>query len=73
MSKKYDVVQAKEIPGQEKPKWINVGIAFQDEGKMPRIKLDALPIPNEKGEIWLNLFEQKSRDKDNKPRDNEPI
>ena len=29
----------------------------KEDGKPPRIKLEALPIPNKDGEIWLSLFE----------------
>lgn len=57
MKKQYNVSQAKEIEGREKPIWIKHGRAFEKEGKI-RIKLDSLPIPDKNGEIWLNLFEQ---------------
>jgi hypothetical protein len=57
MNKQYNVTQAKEIEGREKPIWIKHGRAFEKDGKI-RIKLDSLPIPDQKGEIWLNLFEQ---------------
>ena len=55
--KKYNVTQAKTIPGREKAVWIRHGIAFEnDQGKI-RVKLESIPIPDEKGEIWLSLFE----------------
>ena len=57
MNKQYNVTQAKEIEGREKPIWIKHGRAFEKDGKI-RIKSDSLPIPDQKGEIWLNLFEQ---------------
>ena len=53
MSKIYDVSQAKQIPDREKPKWLNIGTAFEKDGKINGIKLDVLPLPDEKGEIWL--------------------
>ena len=57
MKKRYNLVQAKDIPGRDKPIWLRHGTAFQnDDGKM-RIKLESLPIPNADGEIWLSLFE----------------
>jgi hypothetical protein len=35
-----------------------VGVAFdKEDGKPPRIKLEALPIPDQNGDIWLSLFE----------------
>jgi len=54
--KKYNVSQAKELP-DGKTRWIRVGIAFEKDGKPPRIKLYTLPIPNKDGEVWLSLFE----------------
>jgi hypothetical protein len=55
--KKYNVTQAKTIQGREKAVWIRHGIAFEnDQGKV-RVKLESIPIPDEKGEIWLSLFE----------------
>lgn len=55
--KKFNVVQAKEIPGREKPIWLRIGKAFEkDDGKL-RIKLEVLPLPNKEGDIWLSMFE----------------
>ena len=51
MKPKYNLSQAKEIPGRDKPYWVKVGIGLEKEGKI-RIKLDVLPIPNKDGEIW---------------------
>jgi hypothetical protein len=55
--KRYNVSQAKEVPGRDKPVWLRHGIAFQKDGKAVRIKLESLPLPNKDGEIWLTLFE----------------
>ena len=63
MKPKYNLSQAKEIPGRDKPYWVKVCIGLEKEGKI-RIILDVLPIPNKDGEIWLNLFEN---DKDDAP------
>ena len=57
MSKRYNVVQAKEIEGREKPFWVRLGTAFEG-AKGLSIKLDALPLPNRESEVWLKLFEQ---------------
>ena len=58
----YDVVSGRKVVGQDKKRWTNVGIAFEgDDGKITGIKLNALPLQNENGEIWLSLFEQKRR------------
>ena len=67
MSKIYDVSQAKQIPDREKPKWLNIGTAFEKDGKITGIKLDVLPLPDEKGEIWLRLFEHKKKHDNNDP------
>ena len=61
--KMYDVVSGRKVVGQEKKRGTNVCIAFEgDDGNISGIKLNALPLQNENGEIWLSLFEQKQRD-----------
>ena len=61
--KMYDVVWGRKVIGQDKKRWTNVGVAFEgDDGKITGIKLNALPLQNENGEVWLSLFEQKPRD-----------
>ena len=61
MNKRYNVVQAKSSPNQDKTFWHKHGVAFEKEGKIS-IKLESLPIPNAEGDIWLKLF-----DADDKP------
>ena len=39
MSKRFSVVQAKEVPGRDKPVWLRHGIAFQND-KGISIKLE---------------------------------
>ena len=56
MSKRFSVVQAKEVPGRDKPVWLRHGIAFEGD-KGISIKLESLPLPNKDGEVWLKLFE----------------
>ena len=54
--RKFNVTQAKTVQGRDKAVWIRHGIAFEnDQGKV-RVKLESIPIPDEKGEIWLSLF-----------------
>ena len=55
--KKFNVTQAKRIPGRDKAVWIRHGIAFENDSGKIRVKLESIPIPDEKGEIWLSLFE----------------
>ena len=61
--KMYDVVSGRKVIGQDKKRWTNVGVAFEgDDGKITGIKLNALPLQNENGEVWLSLFEQKPKE-----------
>jgi hypothetical protein len=56
MKKMFNVVQGqKRRSDPEKSDWVKLGIAFEDSKGM-RIKLNALPIPNQEAEIWLSLF-----------------
>lgn len=52
----FNVVQGqKRRNDPDKSDWVKLGIAFEDSKGM-RIKLNALPIPNQEAEIWLSLF-----------------
>ena len=63
MKKMYNVVQGqKRRNDPEKSDWVKLGIAFEDSKGM-RIKLNALPIPNQEAEIWLSLFPQDDKGK----------
>lgn len=67
VDKLFDVVQPKETGKQDdsgKPitRWQNLGIAFYKEGKITGIKLEALPLPDKNGEVWIRLFEQKPKE-----------
>lgn len=59
----HDVVSKigsyKDGEGNNKNKYINIGVLMEEDGKPNSIKLNALPIPDSNGEIWLNLFEKK--------------
>jgi len=61
MVKIMEIKQPRE--GKEgKTYWHKLGVKFVfDDGK-ESIKLDSLPLPNEKGEVWMNVFEQKPRE-----------
>jgi len=45
--------------GEEKTRWQKLGVAFEKDGRITSVKLEALPIPNKEGEIWLNIFPKK--------------
>lgn len=66
MAKKtYDVCTGRKYTtnqGEEKTAWTPIGKLFiKDDGKMS-VKLEALPLPNEKGEVWLSVFEPRPKD-----------
>ena len=55
----YKVVQAKK--SGEYTNWIHVGMAFKRENKFS-MKLETYPMPNENGEVWLQLYERSESD-----------
>jgi hypothetical protein len=57
-AKRWDVVSKR--PGREKTYFHRVGTAFQGE-KGISIKLDSQPLPDEKGEVWINLYEPREQ------------
>ena len=54
---RMNLVQAKNIEGRDKPIWLRIGSVFMETGKIKGIKLEVLPLPDEKGEVWLRVFE----------------
>lgn len=54
---RMNLVQAKNIEGRDKPIWLRIGSVFMEAGKIKGIKLDVLPLPDEKNEVWLRVFE----------------
>lgn len=60
----FDVCQSTgsytDSTGQEKKRWKNCGVGFQDEDGRISLKLEAYPLPNEKGEVWVNFFPKES-------------
>lgn len=53
MAQHMEIVSVR--PGKEKPVYIRIGAMFpaKDGKEGYTIKLDAMPLPNEKGEVWL--------------------
>ena len=61
MVKRMEIKQPR--AGKEgKTYWHKVGVKFLWDDGRESIKLDSLPLPNEKGEVWMNLFEPRPRD-----------
>ena len=61
MVKRMEIKQPR--AGKEgKTYWHKVGVKFVWDDGRESIKLDSLPLPNEKGEVWMNLFEPRPKD-----------
>jgi hypothetical protein len=63
--------------GVKRKEYINVGMLFEKEGRMS-IKLKGFinlaALQNEKGEVWLNVYEPKPKEtKENKEKSEKPI
>ena len=48
--------------GQEKMKYTKIGAWFENDQGQLSGKLDALPMPDEKGECWIKLFVPQPQD-----------
>ena len=48
--------------GQEKTNYTKIGAWFENDQGQLSVKLDALPMPDEKGECWLKLFVPQPQD-----------
>lgn len=61
MANRFDVLSPR--PGKDgKTYWLKVGAQFQSkDGIGWTIKLDALPLPDKDGNIWLSCKEPKER------------
>lgn len=61
MTTRYDLCTPRK--NGEKTYWTKVGSMFPArQGDGFTIKLDALPLPNEKGEVWVSAFVPKEQD-----------
>jgi len=61
MVKRMEIKQPR--AGKEgKTYWHKVGVKFVWDDGRESIKLDSLPLPNEKGEVWMNLFETEPKE-----------
>ena len=48
--------------GQEKTRWMKVGAVIERSSGTMAMKLDVIPLPNEKGQVWIELFEPRQSD-----------
>lgn len=57
---KFKVVQKtgsfKNNEGEQKNSYIELGVVLENEKGQTSMKLNALPLPNEKGEVWMQLY-----------------
>jgi hypothetical protein len=62
MTTRFDVLSPR--PGKDgKTYWLKVGAQFlSKDGQGWTIKLDALPLPDKEGNIWLSCKEPRERD-----------
>lgn len=42
--------------GETKNNYQDLGVIFENDKGHLSLKLNALPLPNDKGEVWINLF-----------------
>lgn len=49
--------------GNKKNNYLNVGAVLENEQGHLDLKLDAYPVPNAKGEVWIKLFPVKEEPK----------
>jgi hypothetical protein len=60
---RWDIVSTRP-PGQDgKKRYHKIGVMFPNrDGNGFSIKLDSLPLTNEKGELWLSAYEPRPKD-----------
>jgi hypothetical protein len=56
----YKVVQPRKT-NTDKTHWMEIGIGIKDGTKFA-LKLYTLPLPNDKGEVWCQLYERMNND-----------
>lgn len=65
MATRYDLCTGRKDK-DGKTFWTRIGVMFPaKEGDGFSIKLEALPLPNDKGEVWLSAFVPKAKDSNN--------
>ena len=64
MTTRYDLLSPR--PGKDgKTNWVRVGVMFpSSKGEGFSIKLDALPLSNKDGEVWLNAMVPRDKPQD---------
>lgn len=57
--------------GQDKNRYMKVGAWFDNEGRIS-VKLEAIPLPDPNGGIWLSLFLRKDDDQQQQQQQQQP-
>lgn len=64
-TKRYDAVVSTgsytDQNGNTKQRWMNIGVVLETKNGLV-LKLEALPIPNENGEVWIKFFEPRGNE-----------
>ena len=42
--------------GEKKNSYVDLGVIFENDKGYQSMKLNALPLPNKDGEVWVNIF-----------------
>ncbi|EIM25726.1 hypothetical protein [Microvirga lotononidis] len=67
MSNRYDLLTSK-TDKDGKKRWTKVGVMFPSkQGEGFSIKLEALPLPNAEGEVWISAFVPRENDGQGRP------
>lgn len=45
--------------GETKYNYLKLGVVVENGEGQLSLKLNALPLPNKKGEVWINLYQPK--------------
>ena len=53
--------------GEEKTAWTRVGVLIEKDGRQ-YVKLEAYPLPNADGEVFLSVFEPRPREQQGQQR-----
>lgn len=56
MTQRYDICSGRK-DGSGKTQWVKIGVMFPAKEKEGfSIKFDALPLPDERGQVWVSAF-----------------
>lgn len=62
MTDRYDAVTVRKDK-DGKSRYTSVGVMFRrKEGDGYTLKLNALPLPNEQGEVWISMYPPREKD-----------